>query len=69
MYKTPEQYESASALIGRWAEKVAGDGGLIVSGNGIGRLKTALISRFLPPELTSAREAVKSHFDPGRLLD
>lgn len=65
---SPQEAKRANALITRWAERVVADGGTLVTENGVGSLKAALLDALMPKDVQAQRRAIKDFFDPeGRL--
>lgn len=65
---SPQELERANALIRKWAEQLVADGGLLISQNGVGRLKAGLLDALMPEDVRIQREAIRRFFDPERRL-
>jgi D-lactate dehydrogenase (cytochrome) len=63
-----EQLRRSRALLERWADSAAGDGGLLAAENGIGRLKRDLLCRRFSPERLEQIRAILRALDPAGIL-
>ena len=67
--KSREEWLRGRALLEEWAGRIAAWGGLVVSENGVGKLKRELLRAYAPPEALAAAGTLKRLLDPRGLLN
>ena len=67
--ETARQMEDAWPLIGRWADRILEMKGSLAGENGFGKVKRALLARYLSPEQLRVLQTIKNFFDPQGILN